>query len=172
MEKSSRSFASSKEIHTTLRDYFLFASVLMGILLCSIIIFYVIGQELEDFMHIFMGMFFLVFAVFKLLDLKGFVSSFAMYDIIAKKDIRYAYAYPIIELFLSAAYFLHLPFANTATIIILTIGGVGVIQQLLLGRKIRCACLGTYIMLPLTTVSLVEDLMMVAMALILVFNKV
>jgi hypothetical protein len=39
-----------------------------------------------------------------------------------------------------------------------------VIQSLLNKRKIRCACLGTVFNLPMSTVTLVEDGLMVAMA--------
>ena len=44
------------------------------------------------------------------------------------------------------------------------IGAVGVLRALLRKDTIRCACLGTALNLPMTTVTLVEDLVMAAMA--------
>jgi hypothetical protein len=50
------------------------------------------------------------------------------------------------------------------TLILMLIGSIGVLRALLDNRAIRCACLGTALNLPMTTVTLVEDLGMAAMA--------
>ena len=156
----------------TLKDYLIFAGILLGIFLISIGFEYATGGfRGTDFMRVFMGVFFLVFAGFKLLDLKGFVMSYIGYDIIAKKFTAYAYAYPFIELALALGYFFSAPYINYFTILIMVVGSVGVGRELLRGSKIKCACLGTYVKLPLTTVSLVEDLAMGIMALVLIFSK-
>ena len=97
--------------------------------------------------------------------------SYIGYDIVARIFTPYAYIYPFIELALSFGYFLNLPYINLFTVVIMITGAVGVAQQLLRGSKIKCACLGTYVKLPLTTVSLVEDLTMGVMALVLLFSK-
>ena len=157
---------------TTLKDYLAFAGVLLGILLISLGYEGLHGGFIPvDFMRIFMGVFFLVFAVFKLLDLRGFAESYIGYDIIAKRFMPYAYAYPFLELALSFGFLFGIAYINFATVIVMATGSIGVIRELLRGSKIKCACLGTYIKLPLTTVSLVEDLVMGAMALILIFYK-
>jgi hypothetical protein len=44
------------------------------------------------------------------------------------------------------------------------VGAVGVLRVLLDKRSIRCACLGTALNLPMTKVTLIEDLTMAAMA--------
>jgi len=155
----------------TAKDYVRFAAVLIGILLVSLIYELANGFSARDFMRVFMGVFFLVFAAFKLLDLPGFVMSYIGYDIIAKRWMTYAYIYPFIELALALGYFLKAESTNIFTLIFMAIGSTGVLQQLLRGSKIRCACLGTYIQLPLTTVSLIEDLAMGIMALILIIFK-
>jgi len=41
---------------------------------------------------------------------------------------------------------------------------LGVIQSVLDKKKIRCACLGAFFKLPMSTVTIIEDLLMVAMA--------
>jgi copper chaperone CopZ len=108
----------------------------------------------------FMAGFFLVFSFFKLLDLKGFASSYAMYDLVARKLPVWAFVYPFVELALGVAFLARfMPTAtNIAEIILMLIGAAGVLQALMDKRSIRCACLGSVLNLPMTTVSLVEDI--------------
>ena len=114
----------------------------------------------------FMGAFFLSFAFFKLLDLRGFAGAYRGYDIVARRVPAYGYVYPFIELALGAAYLTAVaPLAtNIATLVVMIVSSVGVIQSLVHKRKIRCACLGTVFNLPMSTVTLVEDGLMIAMA--------
>lgn len=122
--------------------------------------------NLAHAMATFMGGFFLVFSFFKFLDLKGFAMSFSSYDIIAKRWAGYGYVYPFIELLLGVAYVVGVaPTAtNALTIVVMLIGTIGVAQSLLQKRVIQCACLGTVFNLPMSRVTLVEDLLMVTMA--------
>jgi hypothetical protein len=53
---------------------------------------------------------------------------------------------------------------NSVTLVLMLVGAAGVLKALLDKRAIRCACLGTALNLPMTTVTLVEDLTMAAMA--------
>ena len=117
-------------------------------------------------MRHFMAGFFLVFAFFKLLNIKGFASSYQMYDIIAERWNGWGYIYPFIELGLGILYLINIaPFnTNLITIVILGISSIGVIKSNLNKRKIKCACLGDVFNLPMSTVTIVEDLSMVAMA--------
>lgn len=122
--------------------------------------------EMTDLMSNFMAGFFIVFGFFKLLDLRGFVETYRTYDLIAIRTPRWAWAYPFVELTLGAAYLLRaVPTAiNVATLVLMLIGAVGVGRALTKRQRIRCACLGTVLNLPVTTVTLVEDLGMAAMA--------
>lgn len=114
----------------------------------------------------FMAGFFLVFSFFKLLDLRGFADAYQSYDIIARRSRPYALAYPFIELALGVAYLLDWQptITNSITLALMLIGSIGVIRAVLDKRRIRCACLGTALNLPMTTVTIVEDLGMAAMA--------
>ena len=114
----------------------------------------------------FMGAFFLAFSFFKLLDLQGFADNYRSYDVVSKRIPAYGYVYPFIELLLGIAYVTAFqPFAtNLVTLVVMSVSSVGVIQSLLNKRNIRCACLGTVFNLPMSTVTLVEDGLMVAMA--------
>lgn len=122
-------------------------------------------------MRYFMAGFFLVFAFFKLLNLGGFAMSYGMYDIIAARWKGWGYVYPFVELGLGILYLINVaPFlTNALTIIILGVSSIGVIKSVLNKQKIKCACLGDVFNLPMSTVTIVEDLAMVAMATIMLF---
>lgn len=120
----------------------------------------------HSFMNDFMAGFFLVFSFFKLLDLRGFADAYRSYDIVARAWKPWGFIYPFIELALGFAYLARWnPQAtNIITIVVMLVGSVGVLRALLDKRAIRCACLGTAIKLPMTTVTLIEDLGMAVMA--------
>ncbi len=117
-------------------------------------------------MNNFMAGFFLVFSFFKLLNLKGFAESYAMYDIVAKKWNGWGYIYPFIELVLGLAFLtgFYLILTNVITFVVMTISIIGVLQSVLNKRKIKCACLGDVFNLPMSTVTIVEDALMIAMS--------
>ena len=123
-------------------------------------------------MRIFMSGFFLTFSFFKLLNLKGFAESYSIYDIVAKKFYSWGYIYAFIELGLGLAYALNLASAlvNTITLIVMLISLVGVLQSVLNKRQIQCACLGTVFNLPMSTVTIVEDGLMILMSAFMLFN--
>lgn len=125
-----------------------------------------------SFMNSFMAGFFIVFSFFKLLNLKGFASSYAMYDVVAKKIPAYGFIYPFIELFLGIAYLINYnpKFTNTATLIVMTISIIGVIESNLNKRKIKCACLGSVFNLPMSTLTIIEDLVMILMAIFMLIT--
>jgi hypothetical protein len=117
-------------------------------------------------MHDFMGFFLVVFAMLKLFDLPGFANGFAMYDLLAKRVHAYGYLYPFLEAALGLGYLAHLAPTTVAwaTIVLLGFGALGVLNALRRGLNVRCACMGTSLRVPLSTVALVEDLGMAAMA--------
>ena len=117
-------------------------------------------------MRHFMAGFFIVFSFFKLLNLRGFAESYAMYDIVAGRWRAWGYVYPFVELGLGLAYLTNVaPFwTNVATIVVLGVSAIGVIRSVLSKQKIRCACLGDVFNLPMSTVTIVEDVGMVTMA--------
>lgn len=114
----------------------------------------------------FMAGFFLVFSFFKFLSLSGFKDAYATYDLLAKKWNGYGYVYPFLELGLGLAFLfgLYLHQALWFSIVLMGFSSLGVIKALSEKRKIRCACLGTVLNLPMSTITLVEDLGMVAMS--------
>lgn len=120
----------------------------------------------QDLMRHFMAGFFLVFSFFKLLDLRGFADAYRSYDVVARTWPAWGFAYPFIELALGVGYLVNFNpvLTNIATLVLMLVGAVGVLNALLDKRALRCACLGTALNLPMTTITLVEDLGMAAMA--------
>jgi cation transport ATPase len=117
-------------------------------------------------MQHFMAGFFLVFSFFKLLNLKGFADSYVMYDVLAKRIPVWAYVYAFVELGLGIAYTLNFnPFiTNLTTLIVMSISIIGVLQSVLNKKKIQCACLGAVFNLPMSTVTIIEDALMIVMS--------
>ena len=117
-------------------------------------------------MNIFMAGFFLTFSFFKMLDLKGFAESYLMYDLVAKKLPAWGYIYPFVELGLGLAYVVGFQplLTNIITFVVMTVSIIGVLQSVLNKRKIRCACLGAVFNLPMSTVTIIEDALMIAMS--------
>jgi hypothetical protein len=117
-------------------------------------------------MRHFMAGFFLVFSFFKLLDLRGFVDAYRSYDLVAGAVPAWGWVYPFVELALGVAYLVSFQpqLTNWITLVVMRVGAVGVLRALLNKRAIRCACLGTALNLPMTKVTLVEDVGMAAMA--------
>jgi len=124
------------------------------------------GFDAMRAMSHFMAGFFLVFSFFKLLDVAAFAMSYSSYDIVASRFLAYGYVYPFIELGLGMAYLARIEpmLTNLLTLIVMGISTIGVVRALLARRKIQCACLGTVFNLPMSYVTLTEDLLMVAMA--------
>lgn len=120
----------------------------------------------SGFMYDYMGLFFVVFSFFKILDLNGFHNAFQMYDPLAKKFSVYARLYPFIEIALSFMFLmrLELNIALWITLLILGITTVGVTRTLLSKKSIQCACLGTALKLPMTEATFIENAVMIIMA--------
>lgn len=117
-------------------------------------------------MRHFMAGFFLVFSFFKLLNLQGFATSYAMYDLLAAKWKSWGLIYPFVELTLGIAFLINFDtiITNWTTLVVLGFSSIGVIKSNLDKRKIKCACLGDVFNLPMSMVTIVEDLTMVGMA--------
>lgn len=120
----------------------------------------------QDVMLAFMGYFFLVFGALKVVRINGFVEAYQMYDVLAKRSRLYAYLYPFLELGFSLAYLLAWQVEIVSTVVapIMLVGAYGVYLKLREREEIPCACLGTVFKVPMTWVTLGEDLLMAGMA--------
>ncbi len=122
----------------------------------------------------FMGLFFIVFSFFKILDLKGFSDSFRMYDPLAKLIPVYGWIYPFVETILGLMFLMRfkIPIALILTLIILGITTVGVTKTLLDKKSIQCACLGTALKLPMTEATFIENAIMIVMAVLMLIQYI
>jgi copper chaperone CopZ len=149
----------------------------------AIIVLYLLGTTLllqasygeflmETWMANFMAGFFLVFSFFKMLDIRAFATAYQTYDIIAAKAKWYGYAFPFIELGLGIAYLLYSDNSIThlVTAVVMFVSLLGVVRSVIKKSEIQCACLGTVFNLPMSYVTIVEDGIMLAMALLMYFN--
>lgn len=129
------------------------------------------GFHLMQWMSHFMAGFFLVFSFFKLMNLNGFAEGYRTYDVVARYVPAYGFIYPFIELGLGIAFLTGIaPLAtNIITLIVMLVSTIGVVQSLLKKTQFQCACLGTVIKLPLSKVTLFEDVLMVAMSAAMLF---
>lgn len=114
----------------------------------------------------FMAGFFLVFSFFKLLNLKGFAESYSMYDVIAKKWCGWGYVYAFVELALGIAFLTGFNpiLTNSITFVVMSVSVIGVLQSVFNKRKIKCACLGDVFNLPMSTITIIEDALMIGMS--------
>ena len=122
----------------------------------------------QAFMLDFMGLFLIVFSFFKLLDLKNFPASFAMYDPLAKRIRIYGWLYPFLETSLGLMFLMRfeIKLALSITLVVLSLTTLGVTKTLLDKKSIQCACLGTALKLPMTEATFIENAIMIAMAII------
>jgi copper chaperone CopZ len=114
----------------------------------------------------FMAGFYIVFGAFKLLDVPAFAKAYQQYDIIAKHVPLWGYVFPFVEVALGFGFlfWLDMRVLSWIALVLSLIGAAGVIQANLSKQTIQCACLGTVFKLPMSVVTIVENLGMAVMA--------
>lgn len=158
---------SSGSMGHSVKDFY----PLIGILLLVIVLTLASVSYFDmSIMTSFMGFFFLVFGGLKVMRIQGFVEAYQMYDVVAKRSKLYAYIYPFLELGFGLSYLLswYVYEVSIVVVIVMLISAWGVYLKLREREEIPCACLGTVFKVPMTWVTLGEDLLMAGMALMLV----
>lgn len=123
---------------------------------------------INTFMMYLMGVWFLAFGLLKLYDLRGFVEAFCQYDFIARKLKLYGYILPFLEIILGLIYILntsmlYMTAVNVVALIISLLGIVSAYSVVKSGKQIACACMWTKWKLPMTKVTVLENLFMAFM---------
>jgi copper chaperone CopZ len=123
--------------------------------------------DISRWMRHFMAGFFLTFSFFKMLNLKGFKDSYLMYDIIARKFHSWGYIYAFTELLLGIAFLINYNpiITNSLTFVVMSVSIIGVLKTVLDKKTIKCACLGDVFNLPMSTITIIEDGLMIVMSL-------
>lgn len=127
----------------------------------------------NNFMLDFMGLFFISFSFFKMLDLEGFSKSFKMYDPLAKKVSFYGISYPFIETALGLMFLMKIEVFSALILSIFVLGltTIGVIKILISKKSIQCACLGSVLKLPMTEATFIENAIMIFMSIFMLLNS-
>lgn len=160
------------ESKTSTIEYIKFAGVIASIIIISALLHYRYGAiGFADYLRWLMGSTFMVFGIFKCIGYKYFVAMYPMYDILAKKYENYAKLYPFLELALATVYWFDV-FGIYKDVFVLALSlfsAYGVFSQLRVKTKLKCACLGNVIRLPLSNVSLFENIVMALMSVVALF---
>jgi len=114
------------------------------------------------------GSIFLLFSISKLINLNSFVNIYKKYDIISQLLPIYAYFYPFIELYLAKKYLFqeNIKQINKFTMVLMLISIISVFITLFKGDTLRCGCLGSMFHIPLSYITLSENIMMLLMMVI------
>lgn len=150
-----------------LKDFLPLIGALSIVFLLTLIFAFMYGAPgLTDLMRLFMGSFFLAFGTLKVINIRGFADAYSVYDVITKRIRAWGYVYPFIELALAFAYIfgISLFVVNWITVFVMLVGALGVFLKLLEREVVPCACLGAIFKIPMTWVTLFEDVLMAAMA--------
>lgn len=124
------------------------------------------GFNWMRWMRHFMAGFFLIFSFFKMLDVPAFAASYSSYDVVARRWPGWGYVYPFVELLLGILFLINFNslITNSLAFVVMGVSTVGVVQSLLAKRRFQCACLGAVFNLPMSNITLFEDVLMVAMS--------
>jgi hypothetical protein len=119
-------------------------------------------------LHAFMGVFLTIFALLKLLDLRGFADCHHRYDLVSRLlGLWWSYLLPMIELGVGLALlaFVEPKISYYAVIALFTVGAVGAATGLKRPDGASGPCMGGLMRLPLATIILAEAVIIVAAAL-------
>lgn len=162
-----------------MKFYFKFRSFVPLIIIFAIILTLTVAKAAytglwmgPSMMIDFMAWWLLIFGGFKLIKLSAFAEAYGMYDIIAKRIKAYGYIYPFIEIALGLMFLFRFEIIIAAwiTFILMIINSIGAYRGIRDKKVLMCACLGTVFKLPMSYVSLGEDLLMAVMALIIILG--
>lgn len=150
--------------HTT--EYVKFAAVLIVITGAAWLHADSLGMGLMQFLESFMGVFFVVFAAFKLYNLREFALGFRSYEVMNRRSIVWGYVYPFVQVTFGLLYLLSFGSRLLDGMVFVWSAFGSYVVWLTLRKKgdIHCVCLGNVIKLPLSTISFVEDFGMSVMA--------
>ena len=109
-----------------------------------------------------MGLFLMLVALPKLLNIQPFSAAFSRYDLLAGALPAYAGLYPFLEMALGAAWWRNAASKDlirtyASTIVLMGVTLVGVLYALLHSQStLECGCLGTFVHMPLSHVTVFE----------------
>ncbi len=132
------------------------------------------GFNAHESIRWFLGGFMILFGSFKLMGIEVFLRVFPLYDLIAQRFKPYKYFYPLLQIFLGMLYIAGLMsvLRDLITIVIGLSGAIGIVKVVAARGPIKLSYLGKTIRLRYSTVSLLENTIMVALSFILLIGDV
>ena len=120
------------------------------------------NKDFKDLKSNIMGSILLVFGILKLFDIQKFMEIFQKYDIISKNIPIYSFAYPFIEIILGLCFLYSNKLTNIKLItnLLMFISIISVSLSMIKGQTLRCGCLGAFFHIPLSYVTLSENIIM------------
>jgi len=154
----------------TLKDYLPIIYIYLFSFFVSLTLWIYYSYSFRYSLLIFLGSFSLVFSVLKFYNYKGFIESFMEYDFISKKIRFYAYSFPFFEFAFGIAFVLRAEvfLLEIFCLLFFSLNLLSVLNALLKKQKYMCACLGGLFNVPLSYVSLFENLTMIGGILLLI----
>lgn len=148
-----------------IRPYSRLITTIVVVLAFGIGLSLLIGFSWLSVMEYWMGGYFVAFGVQQALSLKKSAAMFQQYDPLAKRVKAYAYALPFIQIALGLAYFFMVWWAvvGLVSLAVLLTNVIGVDNVLKRKQVVRCGCLGEGMNVPVSHVTLWENLIMIGM---------
>lgn len=124
------------------------------------------GFDGLEWIRWFMGGFMVVFGGLKLIGIEVFIKIAPLYDLIAKMFKPYKYFYPLVQVFLGMMFIIGLfqTFTATVSLVFGLSSLIGMIKILSTRGQIRLSYLGNIIGLRFSTVSIIENTIIVVLS--------
>jgi len=161
--------ATASAVKPARKDYALFSFVILFVLAISIIYSVVAGEEgIGEWAKSFMGISLIAFGFLKASNLYGFIGSFKTYDLLAKQYPNYAKIYPFLEIALGLILLFDIftPLTSLIALALSAVGAVGIITEIQAGTQFSTQNAHDRIKLPHSTVSLTENILIAALAIL------
>lgn len=145
------------------RENLKLAGIFLFLIIAATMMSTLSGFNGVEWVRWFMGGFMIIFGGLKLVGIEVFLKVFPLYDLIAKKFPPYKYIYSMLQVFLGMLYILGIfsVFRNLLTIACGLSGLIGMVQIVSDRGAIKLSYLGTIIKLRYSTVTLIENSIMV-----------
>lgn len=131
------------------------------------------GFNAVEWVRWFMGGFMIIFGGLKLMGIEVFIKVFPLYDLIAKRVSPYKYIYPMLQVFLGMLFLIGIfpTFRDSLTILIGLSGLIGMVSIISQRGAVRLSYLGTILRLRFSSVTLLENSIMVVLAVIMLIAE-
>lgn len=146
-----------------LQSFLLITFIFSTLYLINLLLKKIYGIKNKQLYKNYIGSILILFGILKLINLNKFVDIFRKYDIIGKHNPIYAFSYPFLEIILGILYIYDIEISKVkfVNMTIMLISIISVLISLVNGQKLRCGCLGSFFHIPLSYITLSENIAMI-----------